>query len=280
MGVSGDPSGTSSHGEQPVFRAVTLSARTVRLAVVAACAVLLVLLSIGVVITLLEVHEVRMQLADVRQELAEMRTLLRPGQAGARSVAPPPAPLPTEPVSLAGAQFKGDRSARVAVLEFSDFECPFCSRFALTTFPALQQEYLDTGKVLLAFRHLPLDQLHANARKAAEAAECAGAQGQFWEMHDRLFVDPTRLSRADLEGYATALSLRQPHFDRCLEGEMADKVADHVAEAMRLQVYGTPAFLIGTVESDGRLRVVERLSGAQQIGSFRAVLDRLLAASQ
>lgn len=164
----------------------------------------------------------------------------------------------------------------VVTLEFSDFQCPFCSRFTLTTFPELQSEYLNTGKVLLAFRHLPLDQIHPNAREAAEAAECAGRQGKFWELHDTLFLDPNRLSRDDIQGYAAAVGLRQPDFGRCLDGEASGRVAADVAEAMKLQVYGTPAFLLGVLESDGRLRVMERMSGAQQIGPFRAVLDRLL----
>jgi len=268
----GDPS-TSSKRDDGLFRDVTLSARTVQFVVLSVCAALLLLLSVGVVVALLEVRE-------VRRELAEVREILRtPPVAAGRPAAPPPPALPTEPVSLAGAQFKGDRSARVAILEFSDFECPFCSRFTLTTFPELQKEYLDTGKVLLAFRHLPLDQLHQNARRAAEAAECAGRQGKFWELHDTMFLDPTRLSRTDIQGFAATVGLRQPDFDRCLEGEASARVAEDVAEAMRLQVYGTPAFLVGVMESDGRLQVRERMSGAQQIGSFRAVLDRLLALS-
>jgi len=261
------PSRTSKDN---VFKEITLSARTVRLVVLAVSVVLLLVLSAGVVVALLEVQKVRTELAEVREML---RT---PQQVGGRPAAPPPPPLPAEPVSLAGAQFKGSRSARVAILEFSDFECPFCSRFTLTTFPELQKEYLDTGKVQLAFRHLPLDQIHPNARKAAEAAECAGKQGKFWEMHDAMFVDPKRLSQMDIQGYAAATGLRKVDFDRCLAGEATARVAEDVAEAMRLQVYGTPAFLVGTVESDGRLRVLERMSGAQQIGSFRTVLDRLL----
>lgn len=233
-------------------------------------AVLLLFLSVGVVLALLEVNELRSELAEVREMLRS------PQQAGGRPSAPPPPTLPVEPVSLRGAQIKGSRSARVAILEFSDFECPFCSRFTLTTFPELQNEYLDTGKVQLAFRHLPLDQIHPNARKAAEAAECAGKQGKFWEMHDAMFVDPKRLSQIDIQGYAAAAGLQKVDFDRCLAGEATARVAEDVAEAMRLQVYGTPAFLLGTVEADGRLRVLERMSGAQQIRSFRTVLDRIL----
>jgi protein-disulfide isomerase len=231
--------------------------------------VAIVLLSIGLAVALLGLQAVRDDLASLRQAISL-------GQAG-RPPGPQPPSIPAEPVSLAGAQTKGNPSAKVAIMEFSDFQCPFCSRFTLTTYRDLTSEYLDTGKVLLAFRHLPLDQIHPYARKAAEAAECAGRQGKFWEMHDRLFVDPSKLTLPDLETHASAAGLGVPDFKDCLAGDAAQRVAHDVSEAARLEVYGTPGFLLGTIWPDGRLRVTDRLSGAQPIGAFRVVLDRLLA---
>lgn len=272
MDTSTDPLEPPSSGDPSGFRAVTISARTLRAVVLLASGAVLLLLIVGVSVALLGLHE-------VRKDLAELRAAAQAPRAGARPPAPPPPAIPSEPVSLTGAQLKGSRTAKVAILEFSDFQCPFCSRFTQTTYAELSDEYLDTGKVLMAFRHLPLDQLHPNARKAAEAAECAGKQGKFWEMHDKMFMDPSRLGASDLRGHAASIGgLKQPEFERCLAGEFADKVAQDVAEAMRLQVYGTPGFLIGTIQPDGRMKVTDRLSGAQLIGPFKTILDRLLLA--
>lgn len=230
-----------------------------------------VLLAVGLAVALFGLHGVRRDLEELRQSVSA-----RPVD---RRAAPAPPSLPLEPISLSGAQTKGASSARVGILEFSDFQCPFCSRFALTTYSELVTEYLDSGKALLAFRHLPLDQIHPNARKAAEAAECAGSQGKFWEMHDRLFVDPGKLAPADLQTHASAVGLRLAAFNDCLNGGAAQKVAHDVAEAVRLEVYGTPGFLLGTIQTDGRLKVTDRLSGAQPMSAFRTVLDRLLASA-
>jgi protein-disulfide isomerase len=103
----------------------------------------------------------------------------------AREARPAP-PLPTEPVSLDGAALKGSSSANIAIIEYSDFQCPYCAKFVRDTFPLLNRRYIETGKVLFAFRHLPLDNIHSLAHRAAENAECARQQGKFWEMHDAL----------------------------------------------------------------------------------------------
>ncbi|MAG59278.1 hypothetical protein CMO96_00610 [Candidatus Woesebacteria bacterium] len=90
-------------------------------------------------------------------------------------------------VELGNAQTKGNKDAKVVLVEFSDFECPFCSRFYSTTLPQIEQNYVDTGKILFAYKHLPLTQIHSNAQSAAEASLCAADQGKFWEYHDRIF---------------------------------------------------------------------------------------------
>src|SRR6185436_20936742 len=94
------------------------------------------------------------------------------------------ADVPNFDLTLAGAATKGRASAPLVMLEFSDFECPFCGRYSRETYPQVQREYVDTGKVRYVFRHTPIERIHPQAMKAAEAAECAGTQGKFWEMHD------------------------------------------------------------------------------------------------
>src|SRR5712691_1751168 len=116
--------------------------------------------------------------------------------------------LPRDPISIANEPVMGDRAAKVAVIEYSDFQCPFCARYAKETFPQITSDYVDTGKVKYAFHDLPLD-FHKYAFKAAEAAHCAGDQGKFWEMHGLLFQNQAALAPEQLGTYAKNLGLRE-----------------------------------------------------------------------
>jgi len=120
-------------------------------------------------------------------------------------------PQPIQPgsaaasVSIAGNLIMGKKDAPVTMIEFSDYQCPFCRRFFETTLPTLKAEYVETGKVRYVFRDFPLDQIHPHARKAAEAAHCAGDQGKYWEMHDLLFQNPQALRVESLKTHARSL---------------------------------------------------------------------------
>ena len=181
---------------------------------------------------------------------------------------------PTE-VTLDGAPTLGSRSARVALVEYSDFECPFCARFARTTLQSLEKEYVATGKVLLSFRHVPLADRHPHAVAAAQAAECARRQDHFWQMHDLLFSGQADLDRDGFANDARSLGLDAGRFSKCLDGEAAARVAAESADARRLRISATPTFLFGVL-SDGTVRVATGVAGAKPIGEFRAILDRLL----
>lgn len=196
-----------------------------------------------------------------------------------RPIRRPEPPPPVEPVSIAGAALKGSSEAKVVVIEYSDLQCPFCGVFARNTLPAIEREYVDTGKVRLAFRHLPLETLHPFAMPAAESAQCAGRQGKFWEMQDRLFADQMHLDSASLMAQAKALKLNLKAFSACLKGEAAATVQEDAASAKALGVTGTPTFFVGVVQADGRVKVSERLSGAVSIVQFKAALEKLLAAA-
>ena len=187
----------------------------------------------------------------------------------------PVAELPTAPISLAGAQTAGNAQAKVAILEFSDFQCPFCARFSRDTLPEIRRRYIESGRVLLAFRHLPLTQIHPLATQAAEGTECAARQGRFWAMHDAFFDGPADLSFAGVEVTARSLGLEMVQFDRCLAGEAAARVRADAAAAAGLRVTGTPTFFIGTLQ-DGKLVATRRLAGALPIGEFAAALEPLL----
>jgi protein-disulfide isomerase len=163
-------------------------------------------------------------------------------------------------VDLADAPVRGNPKAPVTVVEFSDFQCPFCER-ARPTVARVRQFYGD--KVRWVFRHFPLS-FHPYAEKAGEAAACAGDQGRFWEMHDQLWAHHDKLDVADLRGYAGAIGLDTAAFDRCLDsGRHAGLVERDRAAGVSYGVSGTPAFFV-----NGR-----PLVGAQPFEAFQEVID-------
>jgi protein-disulfide isomerase len=203
-------------------------------------------------------------------------TLMR--QASARPAAPPAPPPPAELVSIGDAPVRGNGRAPVVLIEFSDFQCPYCGAFARTTLPRLEQQYVATGKVQLAFRNLPLP-MHPFAEKAAEAAACAGRDGKFWAMHDRLFADQQHLDAPGLLATAATLGLEGPAFAACLHGQTAATLGRDVAQARAWGVTGTPTFFLGLRQADGRVQVTKRLTGALPLATFVAALDAVLVSA-
>ncbi len=192
--------------------------------------------------------------------LAEVPTPVEPA-------APAAAPAPAERVDnldIAKAPVKGARDAKVTVVIFSDFQCPFCSR-AVPTLKALEEQY--PGKLRFAFKHQPLP-FHDKARLAAAASMAAAEQGKFWQYHDLLFAHQAELDRASLEKYAQEAGLNVATFKAALDANRyeAALTAD-VNEAQRAGVNGTPTFFI-----NGR-----RLVGAQPVDAFKAIIDDELA---
>jgi protein-disulfide isomerase len=156
----------------------------------------------------------------------------------------------------------------VTVILYTDFECSYCGRFAREAFPGIEQDYVDTGDVRWVFRHLPLSQIHAHARKAAEATECAGEQGLFWEYHDVLFNHQSQLTVAHLKSYAGDLGLDQAAFDACLDsGAQAARVQEDVDAAAADHISMTPSFAING----------ELYEGYGGVAYTRALLDDAIA---
>jgi protein-disulfide isomerase len=189
--------------------------------------------------------------------------------------------LPDSPVSIAGVALHGSGNARVILLEFSDYQCPFCGRFTRDTLPAIEEAYVKTGKALIGFRHLPLEQLHAYAGAAAGAAICAGRQGRFWEMTDLLFADQKRLDEAALRARAEQLDLDVPAFETCLvDPAVARQIQGDKELAASMKITGTPALLIGNVQADGRVKFVSALLGAVPLAEVQKALDTALSRSR
>jgi protein-disulfide isomerase len=187
--------------------------------------------------------------------------------------------LPTSPLKLDTLAILGSPKAPVVLVIFSDFECPFCATFASETLPTLKRRYVDTGKVQLGFRHLPLP-FHARAARAAQSAECAKRQGRFWEMHDALFNPPMRIAETDLVLHARATALDLDAFARCMSDGTVDQLTGDSAVAKELGVTGTPSFIVGVARDHEGVRAVDAIVGAQSLAAFTEVLDRALMASR
>jgi protein-disulfide isomerase len=163
----------------------------------------------------------------------------------------------------------GNPQAPVTMVEFSDFECPFCRRYVQQTQPQIFEKYVDSGQVRYMFKDFPLSSIHPQAQKAAEAAECAGAQGQYWAMHDRLFEGQDEWNLANdpiaaFEGYAAELGLEAGQFSACLaSGQFAAEVQADAAEGTAAGVEGTPTFFING----------QKVIGAQPFGEFERIIE-------
>ena len=191
----------------------------------------------------------------------------------------PPRTRPTRVVSkvgIAGNPMLGKKDAPLTLIEFSDYQCPFCRRFFETTLGALKKDYIDTGKVRYVFRDFPLDGIHPQARKAAEAARCAGDQSKYWEMHDILFENKKSLGVGKLKEYARSIGVDPVAFDECLEkGKYTAEVQKDYKDGLAAGVRGTSGFFLGKSEPGGTIQGV-LISGARPTRAFRVVIETLL----
>jgi protein-disulfide isomerase len=167
---------------------------------------------------------------------------------------------------------KGAADAPVLMIEFSDYECPFCNRYVTSTLPRIREQYIDTGKLRYVYRDLPLNSIHPKAQAAAEAARCAGDQSKYWEMHDQLFGRQAEWQGGDEQALfgamAGELGLDTQAFNACLaEGRYTEYVQRQTDEGLQIGIAGTPAFIIGD----------QFLSGAQPFEVFQQVIERQLA---
>lgn len=166
-------------------------------------------------------------------------------------------------MNITGSPSEGSDSAKVIMVEFSDFQCPYCGMFVTNTLPQIKSNYIDTGKVKLVYKYFPLP-FHQNAEKAAEAAACAGDQGKFWEMHDILYQNQGVLAVSNLKTYASNLGMNTTKFNQCLDNGMkAQVVQNDIDYGTLLGVTGTPTFYINGKE----------FVGAQPYSTFKQEID-------
>lgn len=211
-----------------------------------------------------EIEALRRELAAVKEDLANLRaTIGRP-----RAI-----------IDLTGAPQKGNPEALVALVEFSDYECPFCIRHFRETMPLIEKNYISTGKILYAFRDYPIDQLHPQAIKAHEAARCGAEQEKFWAMHTTLFGAPAQHSVAGLEATATQVGLNLEQFRECIaSGRTTADIRKTAELAEMFGANGTPAFFIGVIDkATKQVKVTRVISGALPFTQFAQALETAIA---
>ena len=215
-----------------------------------------------------QVSEEELQEAISKLELKLLQNQLPTGQ-----------PTPIVKISADDDPVIGDPNATISIIEFSDFQCPFCARFHIQTLPSILEEYVDQGKVKLIFRDFPIQNIHPNALPASVAAECANEQGKFKEMHDKLFDNQQEWSGLEMtktvllfSQYALEIGVEQEIFDSCLtSGKYIEEIRNDLKDGRDYGVSGTPGFFIG----NDQIGYVE-LKGAQPFESFKKVIDAQL----
>lgn len=224
-----------------------------------------------------ELQALREGQQQLREDLQEIKRLLSRKEEAARK----------EPVrlslSLNQGPSKGDQSAQIIVVEFSDYECPFCARHFREILPRLERQYISTGKIQYFFRNFPIETAHKNAMLAAEAALCADDQGKYWEMHDSLFATQAALQKDRVLDHAKTLGLDLGAFNRCLDLKIKQEIVrKDVRSGATAGVSGTPMFFIGVAKKAGKeggnqLEVYHTIKGASSFETFQTAIDDLLA---
>jgi protein-disulfide isomerase len=208
-------------------------------------------------------------LKAMQKDLQDIKAMLQRGAApaGAQNVVT---------IDLANSPVKGDTGAKVTLVEYSDYQCPFCARHVRETAPQLDKEYIQTGKVRHAFLDLPLESIHKSAFKAAEAARCAGDQGRFWEMHDRLFANQKALE--PWMPHAEAIGLDAAKFEACMtSAKWAPEIRSRIAQAQAFGISGTPGFYLALTDpTSTKVKTVKFLRGAVPYDTFKTEIDKLL----
>ena len=218
----------------------------------------------------------RQQGEQILQELRQIRQLLERQQAKPAAQPQEEAPTKAKITDLSGVSMLGSKNAPLTIVEFTDYQCPYCQRFHVTAFAELKKAYIDTGKVRFFSKDMPLD-FHPNAMRAAMAARCASDQGKFWELRDVMGANPNSLDMEHIVGFAADLKMDTGALRGCIDGgKYKEPVQRDVLEAMKIGANGTPTFVVGkSVDNgvDGELVV-----GAMPFQMFDAKLKDLQAA--
>lgn len=223
-----------------------------------------------------QIDQLREGQDQLLQELKALKALVQERSA---RVEAPAAKRPAEllSVNVFGEPFKGSPMARVAILEYSDFDCSYCAKYATEIYPLIDHAYLQAGTVKYFYRDYPGPE-HPGAPFKAKVARCAGDQDRFWEAHDRLFRNQKPFDAPGMALFTQELGLDATRFQACLTSNRYVEAIQRSADgAARMRLNGTPAFLIGTLSEDGSLlQATKVFLGAESFQAFRDALDGLL----
>jgi protein-disulfide isomerase len=228
-----------------------------------------------------EVQALKAQQTAMERDLQTIKSLLQ-GLAQPRGQAEPQDSFVNKSIVLTNEPTKGNATAKVTLVEVSDYHCPFCRRQNLQTMPQVMADYVNTGKVKYVFVDYPIAQLHPDAFKSHEAAACAGDQGKYWQMHDLLFTNAPARDASQLTANAGMLGVDTKKFEACLNGgnggAHAPAIRESIVRMQQLGVGGTPLVLIGLTPAPGSpMKVVSSVYGAQPYPAFKSALDTVLA---
>ena len=218
------------------------------------------------------------QVTEMQKDLIEIKKLIRQIKTApaARAGA---AGFKEQVVSVGDSPYKGKADATVTLMEFSDYQCPFCARNYRDVMPGLVKEYVDTGKLKFVMRENPIPSLHRNAMNASHAALCARDQDQYWEMHNLLFDNQRTLTVENLKGFADTLGLDTNEFNECLDSEKHKKrISADIQAGSKLGVRGTPGFVLGLTDpkDSNQANMTIYIKGAQSLDNFKGAIDGLL----
>jgi protein-disulfide isomerase len=226
-----------------------------------------------------EVAALKAQQTVMMRDLQAIKSLLQ-GLARPQAPSAPDVPgLVGASIPLAGEPTMGNQSAKVMIVEVSDYHCPFCRRSAQQTFPQIVTEYVKSGKAQYAFIDYPIAQLHPDAFRSHEAAACAADQGKFWEMHNSLWAGTPLRDVESLKAKAASIGLDAAAFAGCLSsGKHAPGIRESISRMERLGIGGTPMTLLGLTPAPGQpMTVLKYVYGAVPFADFKSAIDEVLA---
>lgn len=228
-------------------------------------------------------EEVLKQLSEIRQELKVLQDEVRglKGELANRPSAPSAAAARKAiTLDISKSPSIGAKGAQIAIVEFSDYQCPYCKRHFSQTLPDIEKNYVDTGKVQYVMKQFPLG-FHAKARGASIAALCVDKlkPGSYWKAHEAISGGSTKLDTADYLALAASLELNQSKYQKCLDDPQMSTVVDQdLADGGSVGVSGTPAFLVGKIV-DGKVVDGQLITGARPYASFSQLIDKLLSSN-
>jgi protein-disulfide isomerase len=233
-----------------------------------------------------ELQALRAAQDAMAKDLEAIKTLLQ--QPMGPRVAPTgaaPGAMPAGTVAalkIGGRPTKGSPTAKVTLVEYSDYESPFCGQYAAKVYPDIDREYVKTSKIRYVFKNYPIEQLHQRAFQAHVAAACAGDQGQYWGMHDRLFADQANLHLDRFVEHAVALGVDAAVFRKCVQGSSHEAmIREDINEALQGGVRGTPVFVLAlTNPKSDTVTPARVIVGAQPLQAFTEAIEALLAQAE